>query len=79
MTALGPDDIDLESLFGAHVAFFRTAFRRSLGAAQCSLAQYAAVGTRGVRWLHTGGIHTLLSDKAAALCKEALIVAGKHG
>jgi len=28
--------------------------------------------TRGVRWFHTGGIYTLLSDKAAAMCEEAL-------
>jgi len=34
---------------------------------------------RGVRWFHTGGIYTLLSDKAASLAQEALIEAGKAG
>jgi 2-dehydro-3-deoxygluconokinase len=36
-------------------------------------------GRRGVRWFHTGGIYTLISDKAAESCTEALKSAGKHG
>ena len=36
-------------------------------------------GRRGVRWFHTGGIYTLISDKAAESCTEALKCAGKHG
>ena len=34
---------------------------------------------RGVRWLHTGGIFTALSDTAAAVVKEALIKAKSNG
>lgn len=36
-------------------------------------------GEEGVRWFHTGGIYTLLSEKSAKACKEALVCAGKHG
>lgn len=36
-------------------------------------------GKEGVRWFHTGGIYTLISEKAAANCTEALKCAGKHG
>lgn len=36
-------------------------------------------GTEGVRWFHTGGIYTLISDKAAASAQRALEVAGKYG
>jgi 2-dehydro-3-deoxygluconokinase len=36
-------------------------------------------GAQGVRWFHTGGIYTLLSEKSAKACKEALVCAGKHG
>ena len=34
---------------------------------------------RGVRWLHTGGIFTALSDTSAATVKEALIKAKSNG
>ncbi|MCA9449442.1 MAG: sugar kinase, partial [Candidatus Omnitrophica bacterium] len=34
---------------------------------------------RGVRWLHTGGIFTALSDDAAATCKEMLQAAHEAG
>jgi 2-dehydro-3-deoxygluconokinase len=34
---------------------------------------------QGVRWLHTGGIFTALSDGCAAVCKEALIAARDAG
>ena len=34
---------------------------------------------KGVRWLHTGGIFTALSDGCAAVCKEALIAARQAG
>ncbi len=36
-------------------------------------------GQTGVRWLHTGGIFTALSDGCAAVCKEALIAARAAG
>src|SRR5579862_4283208 len=36
-------------------------------------------GRRGVRWLHTGGIFTALSDGCAAVCKEALQKAKSNG
>lgn len=36
-------------------------------------------GKRGVRWLHTGGIFTALSDTTAATVKEALQKAKSHG
>ena len=36
-------------------------------------------GAEGVRWFHSGGIYTLLSDQAAAACTRALELAGKHG
>jgi 2-dehydro-3-deoxygluconokinase len=35
--------------------------------------------TAGVRWLHTGGIFTALSDGCAAVCKEALLAARDAG
>src|SRR4029079_1152826 len=34
---------------------------------------------RGVRWLHTGGIFTALSDGTAAVVKEALVKAKSNG
>lgn len=36
-------------------------------------------GKQGVRWLHTGGIFTALSDGTAAVCKEALVAAKQAG
>ncbi len=36
-------------------------------------------GKEGVRWLHTGGIFTALSDGTAAVCKEALVAAKEAG
>lgn len=34
---------------------------------------------KGVRWLHTGGIFTALSDHCAAVCKEAIMAAREAG
>jgi 2-dehydro-3-deoxygluconokinase len=34
---------------------------------------------QGVRWLHTGGIFTALSDGCAAVCKEAILAAREAG
>lgn len=34
---------------------------------------------RGVRWLHTGGIFTALSDGTALVCKEAILAAREAG
>ncbi len=34
---------------------------------------------KGVRWLHTGGIFTALSQGCAAVCKEALVAARQAG
>ena len=39
----------------------------------------ALFGKRGVRWLHTGGIFTALSDGTAAVVKEALVKAKSNG
>lgn len=39
----------------------------------------ALFAQRGVRWFHTGGIMTALSDSAAATVREALIKAKSHG
>lgn len=36
-------------------------------------------GTLGVRWLHTGGIFTALSENTAKVAKEAMRVAKKYG
>jgi len=36
-------------------------------------------GRTGVRWFHTGGIFAALSDSTAALVKEAVLAAKKHG
>src|SRR5690606_5049562 len=36
-------------------------------------------GKLGVRWLHTGGIFTALSDGTASVCKEALTAAKEAG
>ena len=49
-----------------------------MSAFSMSLVHGKAHGRRGVRWFHTGGIYTLISDKAASSCTEALICAGKH-
>mmetsp|Transcript_31991 Transcript_31991/g.73028 ORF Transcript_31991/g.73028 Transcript_31991/m.73028 type:complete len:372 (+) Transcript_31991:70-1185(+) len=40
---------------------------------------WAGIFAKGVRWFHTGGIYTLLSDKSAACAEAALIEAGKTG
>jgi 2-dehydro-3-deoxygluconokinase len=39
----------------------------------------AVFGSEGVRWLHTGGIFTALSDGTAAVCMEALTEAKAAG
>ena len=36
-------------------------------------------GTEGVRWFHTGGIFAALSDSTAALTREAMEAAHRHG
>jgi 2-dehydro-3-deoxygluconokinase len=36
-------------------------------------------GTLGVRWFHTGGIFAALSESTAAVAKEAMAAAHKHG
>ena len=36
-------------------------------------------GEDGVRWLHTGGIFAGLSDSTAALAREAMEAARRHG
>ena len=36
-------------------------------------------GRRGVRWFHTGGIYTCLSDSAREVVSEALAAAHRHG
>jgi 2-dehydro-3-deoxygluconokinase len=38
-----------------------------------------ALFAKGVRWFHTGGIYTLLGPNTAALAREAMEAAGKHG
>jgi 2-dehydro-3-deoxygluconokinase len=40
---------------------------------------FKAVFAKGVRWLHTGGIFTALSDSSAATCKAALAAAKEAG
>ena len=40
---------------------------------------FKAVFAKGVRWLHTGGIFTALSDNSAATCKAALVAAKEGG
>ena len=40
---------------------------------------FKAVFSKGVRWLHTGGVFTALSDGTAQVCKEALIAAKEAG
>ena len=35
--------------------------------------------SKGVRWLHTGGIFTALSDSSAAVCLDALVAAKEAG
>src|SRR5438046_6393110 len=36
------------------------------------MVDFKSIFAKGVRWLHTGGIFTALSDGCAAVCKEAL-------
>jgi 2-dehydro-3-deoxygluconokinase len=43
------------------------------------MIDFKKVFGQGVRWLHTGGIFTALSDGSAATCKEALIAAREAG
>ncbi len=43
------------------------------------MIDFKKVFGQGVRWLHTGGIFTALSDGTAAVCKEALIAAKEAG
>ncbi|MEY4421613.1 MAG: hypothetical protein RL581_151 [Actinomycetota bacterium] len=38
-----------------------------------------AIFSQGVRWLHTGGIFAALSESTAAVVKEAVVSAKKHG
>ncbi len=39
----------------------------------------ALFGRDGVRWLHTGGIFAALSEQSAAVAKEAMTAAKRHG
>jgi 2-dehydro-3-deoxygluconokinase len=43
------------------------------------MIDFDAVFAEGVRWLHTGGIFTALSDGSAAVCGDALRAARKAG
>jgi 2-dehydro-3-deoxygluconokinase len=43
------------------------------------MVDFKALFDRGVRWLHTGGIFTALSDGCAAVCREALVAAKDAG
>jgi 2-dehydro-3-deoxygluconokinase len=43
------------------------------------MIDFKQVFSRGVRWLHTGGIFSALSDGCAAACKEALVAAKEAG
>jgi 2-dehydro-3-deoxygluconokinase len=43
------------------------------------MIDFAKVFGQGVRWLHTGGIFSALSDGCAAVCKEAIIAARAAG
>jgi 2-dehydro-3-deoxygluconokinase len=43
------------------------------------MIDFKKVFSQGVRWLHTGGIFTSLTDGTAAVCKEALIAAKEAG
>lgn len=40
---------------------------------------FQQIFSKGVRWLHTGGIFTALSDGTAKVCREALIAAKEAG
>lgn len=43
------------------------------------MIDFKRVFAQGVRWLHTGGIFTALSDGTAAVCREALVAAKEAG
>ena len=43
------------------------------------MVDFKALFGQGVRWLHTGGIFTALSDGCAAVCKEAILAAKDAG
>jgi 2-dehydro-3-deoxygluconokinase len=43
------------------------------------MIDFKSIFARGVRWFHTGGIFTALSDGCAAVCKEALRTARDAG
>ena len=43
------------------------------------MIDFNSIFSRGVRWFHTGGIFTALSDGCAAVCREALRVAKESG
>src|SRR5437016_5867012 len=43
------------------------------------MVDFKSIFAKGVRWLHTGGIFTALSDGCAAVCKEALQAAKAAG
>lgn len=43
------------------------------------MLDFKRIFSQGVRWLHTGGIFSALSDGCAAVCKEALIAAKEAG
>ncbi|MBV8780642.1 MAG: sugar kinase, partial [Phycisphaerae bacterium] len=43
------------------------------------MVDFKSIFGKGVRWLHTGGVFTALSDGTAAVCKEALQAAKAAG
>jgi 2-dehydro-3-deoxygluconokinase len=43
------------------------------------MIDFKKVFAQGVRWLHTGGIFTALSDGCAQVCREALMAAKEAG
>lgn len=43
------------------------------------MIDFKRIFAQGVRWLHTGGIFTALSDGTAAVCREALVAAKQAG
>jgi 2-dehydro-3-deoxygluconokinase len=43
------------------------------------MIDFKKIFARGVRWLHTGGIFTALSDSTSAVCGEALMAAKSAG
>ncbi len=67
---------------GAGVRASVTMYDRAYSAAanmKPGMIDFKAVFSQGVRWLHTGGIFTALSDGCAQVCAEALKAAKEAG